>query len=304
MQSKMFGVKTWALSVAACVPLLSISARAAENLADRLAKAKPGETVVLPAGTFLGGATLPPGVSLKGAGFDKTVIDATGADAGISIDGGSNAGVSDLAIRGARRADLLVTNAQGLTVSRVLVADSINGISFDNVKAGRIENAIIAGNRYGIILGGGADNVVVNCTLAGNGSLGISFPSGHHAIAFNNCITESSMGVFVADTNEVRLDHNLYFTLITGSAAGQIGREEMTDWQYLSGMDSHSVRLPVAYRDAAAGDYRPANPLIWAADRAVTSGWGAEAFEGVHAPERDITGAKRGQQPGAGAFEA
>jgi hypothetical protein len=294
----------WAVWVAGVVLMSASVGRAGDDLARRIAQAKAGETIELPAGVFTGGVTLPPGVGIKGAGSDKTIIDAAASDVGISIEGGSGAGVSDLAIRGARRADLLVRDAQGVSVSRVRTTDSINGINFEGVKAGRIENTIVAGNGYGIIVGGGADNVIVNCTLTGNANLGISFPSGRHAVAFNNCITDGALGVFVADTREVRLDHNLYFTLITGSTAEQIGREEMTDWQYLSGLDAHSVRLPVKYRDAAAGDYRAANALDWAADRAVSSAWGTAKFEGVSAPDRDLAGAMRGPQPGVGALEA
>ena len=46
------------------------------DLKDALSRAKTGETVTLPAGTYtLDDTELPPGVSPRGAGMDKTFID-------------------------------------------------------------------------------------------------------------------------------------------------------------------------------------------------------------------------------------
>jgi len=61
------------------------------KLQDMVASAKSGQTITLPEGQFVGGATLPAGVSLKGAGVGKTIIDATGSINGLTIEGGSGA---------------------------------------------------------------------------------------------------------------------------------------------------------------------------------------------------------------------
>ena len=75
--------------------------------------------------------------------------------------------------------------------------------------------------------------------------------------------------------------------------AGQLGRKTLGDWQSLSGQDAHSVQLPVAFRDANNGDYRPAGTLPWSLERAATADWGTAALEGVKAPETDVDGAAR-----------
>ena len=165
-------------------------------------------------------------------------------------------------------------------------------MNFVDVTGGRIENVISDENRYGIVISGGRDNVVVNCTVARNSSLGLSFPSGDGTLAFNNCIADCATGVFLGEAaRRVRLDHNLYFSLFVGKMAGQLGRKTLGDWQSLSGQDTHSVQLRVAFRDANNGDYRPAGTLPWSLERAATADWGTALLEGVKAPESDVDGA-------------
>jgi hypothetical protein len=281
-------------------------ARAADPqpLADRLAGARPGSTVTLPAGVFAGGVTLPPGVSLRGAGLGQTFIDSSGADVGLTVAGGSGATVSDLTIRSARGTDLLVKAAHGITVSRVRTTGSITGLVFTAVDGGRIENVVSDANRYGIVAGGGKDNVVVNCTVADDSSLGLSFPSGSHTVAFNNCVAHCATGVYVgAIAAHLHLDHNLYAAMYIGKMEGQVGRKMMGEWSALDGQDKHSVDLPVSFRDAANGDFHVTDTLSWAPDRTVTRGWGAAEFAGANAPEKDAAGEARTSAPCIGALE-
>src|SRR5262245_20261293 len=60
----------------------------ARTLADAVASARPGDTIVLPTGTYEGGIRLPPRVSLRGAGARKTIIDARKVEVGLAIEGG------------------------------------------------------------------------------------------------------------------------------------------------------------------------------------------------------------------------
>jgi Right handed beta helix region len=276
----------------------------AETLIDAVATARPGDTIALPAGTFEGGITLPPGVSLHGAGPFRTILDARKVEVGLAIEGGRGAEVADLAIRGASKTDLLVHGAAEAAVRRVRTSESLNGINFADVTRGRIENVISDGNRYGIVVSGGRDNVVVNCTLARNASLGLSLPSGARTLAFNNCIAEGATGVYLGASAEgVRLDHNLYFTPFVGKMAGQLGRKSIGAWRYVSGQDARSVQFPVAFRDPSRDDFRPAGALEWALDRAPTSDWGAAELAGIEAPATDIEGTPRVDRYDVGAYE-
>ncbi len=62
---------------------------------------------------------LPPGASLKGAGCGATIIDANGADSGVKVTGGSGAVISDLTVRGASAANVLIQDAENVTLRRV-----------------------------------------------------------------------------------------------------------------------------------------------------------------------------------------
>jgi hypothetical protein len=276
----------------------------APSLADAVATARPGDVISLPAGTFEGGITLPPGVSLRGAGPFRTILDARKFAIGLAVDGGRRAEVSDLTIRGASQTALLVQAGEETAVRRVRTSGSLNGVCFADVMRGRIENVVSDANRSGIVVSGGGDNVVVNCTMVRNASLGLSIPSGERTVAFNNCIAESATAVFIGPAvKEARLDHNLYFCHSIGKMAGQLGRKSIGDWHALSGQDARSVEIPVTFRDPARGDFHPSGTLDWALDRATTTDWGTAELAGIQAPATDIEGVARIDRPDVGAYE-
>jgi hypothetical protein len=276
----------------------------AKTLADAIASAEAGDTIVLPAGVFEAGLTLPPRVSLRGAGYRKTILDARNAEVGLAIEEGAGAEIADLTVWGASKTGVLVAGAANVALRRLRTTGGLGGVNFVDVTGGRIENVISDENRYGIVVSGGRGNVVVNCTIVRNSSIGLSFPSGDGTLGFNNCLADCATGVFVGEKAPgVHLDHNLYFTLFVGKMTGQLGRKSLGDWQALSGQDRHSVQLPVAFRDANNGDYRPAGTLPWSLERAATADWGTARFEGVKAPETDLDGAARAGRYDVGAFE-
>ncbi len=274
------------------------------SLADRLAGAMPGSTVVLPAGTFAGGVKLPPGVSLRGAGMDRTIIDASQADIGLSVVGGKDATVSDLTIRGARQIDLQLKDAHHPLVSRVRLTASMTGLVSAGVKNGQIENCLGDSNRYGFVIGGGQNNVIVNCTAADDSSLGLSFPSGSHTVAFNNCIAHSATGIYLGTcASDIQVDYNLYAAMFVGKMEGQVGRKMMGEWTSLSGQDAHSVEGSVQFHDSAAGDFRAVNVLPWSPDRTATNAWGQARFQGITAPNSDCAGNAYGVTPDVGCYQ-
>jgi len=282
--------------------LVTRTVNAAEaTLESKLAGARPGQTVELPAGEFRGGVAVPPGVSLKGAGYDKTILDASGAENGVAITSGSGAVISDLTVCGAKAAGVLVQGADNVTVQRVRATGGLIGVSVQGGRDVRVENVISDNNRYGIIVGGGENHTVVNCTVPMNASLGLSFPSGKGTVAFNNVVTDSAVAVNVGEhAADITLDHNLYLGLNVGKSHRQaMQRESLNDWQYVSGLDQHSVDFPVKFD----GNFAVTNVFDWALDRTVSSGWGVAKLAGRVAPKTDIAGVKRPATPGLGAFE-
>jgi len=273
------------------------------SLAHAVSGAKPGTTVTLAAGVYAGGAILPAGVSLRGAGYGQTTIDASGQPIGVEVTGGAKATISDLTVSGATRINIAVHDAADITVQRVRATGGINGVTFTNVSGGRMENVLSDGNRYGLVAGGGKNCVIVNCTSARNSSLGISLPSGAGTVVFNNCVVECATGIYIGSTvTNAHVDYNLYSALYAGKLEGQLGRKSIGEWSYLCGQDAHSITMPVQFKNPVSGDFTPVNPLSWALDRTPVTGFGMPRFAGIAAPTLDLQGKKRGKSLDLGAF--
>ncbi|MHB0934801.1 MAG: right-handed parallel beta-helix repeat-containing protein [Armatimonadota bacterium] len=277
--------------------------RAVPDVAHLLATARPGSTVALPAGTFrVEGLVLPPKVSLRGAGFNQTILMITGQD-GISVRNARRVRISDLTIDGAAGTGISIDGSAGVTVSRVRVVRCLTGVMAAGSANVRLENVVAGENRTGIVLNGSRQSVVVNCSLVKNSALGLSLNNTAGCAAFNNVIAVSPIGVFVATNNSaLLLDYNVYLT-------SYIGKEKdnpiptVHSWRSVTRHDAHSVSLPITFVDESSFDYRPANTLNWLQDRAVTSGWGTPTLGKVRAPKADITGQPHRFGPCAGAYE-
>ena len=282
----------------------------ASEVQRKLSSAKIGETIVLPAGVITGALIVPAGVSLRGAGYRATIIDASGESEGITVAPirrnapSTLTTISNLAIRNAQSANLAITSVDQVLVQRVLLSGSIIGARLNDALVCRLENIVSARNRYGIVVTGGQRNVVVNCTMTDNASLGLSLSSGSEHIAFNNLITNSATAVLLGEqAKKIILDHNLYYGLYIGKVSGQLSRSTLSDWQYLTDLDKHSVQFPIAFVDAPSDNYRPTNTLDWAQDRCVAGDWGAVTLKGVTAPATDIDNNPRIGAPDLGAWE-
>ena len=264
----------------------------------------------LPAGTIKGPIELADGESLQGAGYGKTIIDATGCQAGVVIKGGNGAVISDLTVKGATGNAVQVKDASQVTIKRVRATSGFTGLSMQDVKNGRIENCISDGNSFGAVINGGSDCVVVNCTIADCKEMGLGVSASPGAVVFNNCITGSGVCLNIDKVENVKVDYNLYTGIYLTQMSDQPPKKFLTGWQYVTsedgkgGLDLHSVQMPVQYKDAKAGDFTAVNALPWAADRAVTAQWGASKFAGVSAPQSDVADKARGERPGLGAVEA
>ena len=232
---------------------------------NRLVKAaKPGETITLPAGTFRASVVLHDGISLRGAGYDKTIIDVGSAPAGIAIRG-KGSKVQDLAIRTQGSVAIEASAASDVGVQRVLIHGGALGVRFEDVANGRIENVIVDGSMSGISLSKTSETAVVNCTLVDNAAVGFSVADVRHAAVFNNIVLDAGTGAVVGGNNEqLSVDYNLYVALFTGKASGP-ARRSLGPWRDVSGgLDAHSVRVPVQLADRERNDFRPVSRLDWA----------------------------------------
>lgn len=273
------------------------------DLAEALAKAKAGDTVLVPAGIFRGPVVLPPGVNLRGAGIEKTIIDAGGAETGVLLNHGRTATLADFTVQGASLAGVRIDGGSDLTLSSLRVLRSFCGVNVLGASQLRLENLILAENRTGLALNDVRHSSVVNNTLADNYALGFSISKCRAVVVFNNVVSGSDVGICLPQNNDaLQMDYNLWNGKTIGKLEGELMRHTTTAWAALTGHERHSVGVPIAFSNPAADDYRPASTLSWRPAYACTAGWGVPEFAGVIAPATDIRGQARGQSMDVGAY--
>ena len=298
------------LLVITCAALLFLTAACrAEDVAallQRITAAQKGAVVRFPEGTIaLGNVTVPDGVTLKGAGYDKTFLDATGKEFGVKL--GAAASADDLTVSGAAQAGVLVDGVSGVNVARVRVRGCGSGLLARDAVGCRFSNLLIADCYAGVNLAHCTASALVNATVANIASCAMRVGHSTQVAVFNNLFTYAATGISVnGDNPGCVIDHNLYIASFVGAMDGETTRKQVEAWATLSGYDTHSLTIGVTYKDAPGGDFRPVSPLSWAPVRATSSGWGVAECAGVKAPLTDIDGAKRSGVAGSldlGAYE-
>ena len=240
---------------------------------------------------------------MKGAGYDRTNIDAEGHDYGLEIGQSRNVTLCDLTIRNAAAAGVHVDGGGAVTLARLRLLHNLCGANIQYASAVRLEDMVVAGNRNGVSFAEVSGGILVNCTVADNYAVGLTIAKSQQITAFNNAITGNNLGFYLPTLDRtVRMDYNLWAGNSVGKTDGEIARGTVTAWSALTGLERHSVKLPVSYADAAGGEYAPVSPLSWRPSYMVTSGWGIEEFAGTRAPGKDIRGRKWSRDPDAGAY--
>ncbi len=285
--------------------MLTAALRAAEvDLRALLAHAKPGDTVLLPEGTFhTGGLTVPDGVHVKGAGYDRTLIDAGGQDYGFLIKDARQATLSDCTVQGAVVAGVHIEGGSEITLTNLRVLRNLCGINAVKADKLRIENVVAAGNRNAIVLNGISEGSIVNCTVTGNTAVGLTITHCRKVAVFNNVMSGNDLGIDLPPNNtESTMDDNLWNGRSIGKLEGEYIRHTLPAWCSLTGFERHSIDYPISYANPARDEYWPVSTIPWQPSHAVTAGWGVKALAGVPAPVTDIRGQQRGTVIDVGAY--
>lgn len=298
--------KTWILALALLMSLPSVVlAQDGGAWKQRIETAKAGTTISLPAGEFtIGDVSIPAGVHVRGAGCDKTVLNAAAFKTGLIIRNGAGAEVADLAVRNARETGVLVSQAAKVTLSRLKVIGNLTGLLLDKVTQGRFENLVVAKNRTGASLAGTGTSTLVNCSFVDNISIALTIAHANHIAVFNSLFVNSPTAVYLTkDNTELALDYNFYLASFIGKFEGEATRTTLPGWQRVSGQDAHSLSMPLEFADPDKDDYHPTSRLFWAPALATTSDWGAAKVLEFAAPAGDIEGTKRNGDVDLGAYE-
>lgn len=221
------------LSLMGTLPAHSQTAPDARLLIE---SAKAGQTVRLPAGTFaVAEIHVPSGVSVVGAGYQQTILDARGAANGLVVTGAKNT-LTGFTIRGARETGLKIDGAQGVTLRAVRATGNLTGAVLNRANNARLENCLLDANRTGLSLTRCATSVAVNCTVANNTALALGVADAREVAVFNSILAGSPTGVYLSrDYGTLTLDHNLVSANVIGKWEGEAPRHIFESWARLIG---------------------------------------------------------------------
>jgi len=311
-----------AIAAVTVVFALAGPARAAEvvtikagdaDAAKKIQAAKAGSVVFFEPGTYkVGNVKVPAGVLVVGSGAAETIFDATGFENGLTFsgetpknsDGLRLGGMTDVTVRNATGAGVIVDKAGPLTLSRIAVLDCPAGMPVAKATACSLDNVIVANAQSGISLVDCTDISLVNATIADIAGTAINVSGCSKVTIFNNLVAGAAFGIVLGDNKDVAINHNIYNANYVGRMPGHTYRKRVEAWYHLSGYDRHSQTIGVEFADADKHDYRVTSPLSWSPVRATTAYAGTAEFNKVKAPDTDITGQKRGPSVDIGAHQS
>lgn len=182
----------------------------AEHLQQQLASAKPGTVITLPAGHFhllRGLAMSANGVTIRGAGMDKTVLNFKGMVSGPQglLVNANDFTIEDLAIEDTMGDGLKIKQGKNIIIRRVRVVwtdgpNSNNGayaiypIRTNNLL---IEDTVTRGASDSGIYVGQSQNVVVRNNTVEQNVAGIEIENTTHADVYGNTATNNTGGILV-----------------------------------------------------------------------------------------------------------
>ncbi len=190
-----------------------------QHLREQLLNAKPGDVITIPAGHFhlkRGLALHANGVTIKGAGMHKSVLDFKGMISGPQglLVNGSNFTIEDLAIINTKGDALKIKQGNNIVIRRVRVAWT-RGPNPDNGGYGlypiRTSNLLIedcegSGAADSAIYVGQSNNVIVrNNKLTGNVA-GIEIENTTNADVYGNTTTGNTGGILVFNMPNLAMD--------------------------------------------------------------------------------------------------
>ena len=181
-----------------------------KKLQQQLLDAKPGEVVTIPAGKYALTRSLSltaSGVTVKGAGMDKTILSFARATSGAEgmLVTGDDFTIQDLAFEDTK-GDALKINGTKNAVMRRVRAEWTGGAKTSNGAYGLypvqvtnvlIEGSVVKGASDAGIYVGQSSNIVVRNNRAEGNVAGIEIENSSHADVYGNTATDNAGGILV-----------------------------------------------------------------------------------------------------------
>ena len=181
-------------------------------LIERLLDAKPGDVIEIPAGTYAFDRSLNlrvDGVTLRGAGMDKTVLSFKGQKSGAEglLVNAGNFTIENLAIEDSKGDGLKVNEGENITIRGVRV-EWTRGPHTDNGAYGLypvqtknvlIEDCVVIGASDAGLYVGQSDNIIVRRNRVEKNVAGIEIENSTNADVYENTATGNTGGILVFD---------------------------------------------------------------------------------------------------------
>lgn len=216
-----FLILTAAFSFFSCKEDIKISAdeeQFQKNLQKQLIDAVPGDIIRLPEGTFRLSAALSlnvDGITIKGAGIDKTVLDFTAQKQGAEgmIVTANDFLIEDLTIQNTKGDAIKINESKNVTLRRIKTwwtggPKETNGaygmypVQCENVL---IENSVAIGASDAGIYVGQSKNIIVRNNKAKQNVAGIEIENSTFADVHDNLVTENTGGILVFDLPDLQV---------------------------------------------------------------------------------------------------
>lgn len=181
-----------------------------EKLIQQLIDAKPGDVITIPAGVYAidrGLSLEVDGVTIKGAGMDKTILTFKGQTAGAEglLVNASNFTIEDLALEDAKGDALKINEGENIVIRRVRVewtggpktSNGAYGLYPVQTKNVLIEDSVAIGASDAGIYVGQSRNVVVRRNRAEFNVAGIEIENTQNADVYDNLATNNTGGILV-----------------------------------------------------------------------------------------------------------
>jgi|GEM_PF-3015983 len=242
---------------------VTLFAQNGAQLKSQIENAKPGETVIIPAGTYdIDEIIVPSGVSIKGEGYSRVILNAKD-DNGLKIVNSDKAFITGFTIVGAKQHGILLENCTSSTIARVIAKNCVFGIKMVGGQNNRIAVSSVVENRTGIMVANEVKSSVSNCTIYNSKTFGMSVDNTTDSAFFNNLFTGNSMGIYLAQNSKnIEMDYNLYWGAVIGKGFDS-GIRTIGMWRTFEHLDYHSIDSYIEMDNAVNGDYTVTNTQNW-----------------------------------------
>jgi len=150
-----------------------------QSIQAAIASTPAGGAVCLAAGTYLETPvfdhTTPPGLTLRGAGPQATILNGAGSRDGVLIFNSSGITLENLGLRDGVPSNAYVFNSTDIRFLDVEVLGGQIGIHIDAGSAAEVNNSLVKGTSGdGILIRNGSNATVMDSEVRGNGGVGVS----------------------------------------------------------------------------------------------------------------------------------